>query len=249
MTPEDKPVTITSTGMLLGARLVMPLMPGLIVFAAAFGTAAAQKKLTLLEALLSSGVVFAGAAQLISLELWRENWSAGSIIAISLVVFTVNARMLLMGASLHSWFSKVPGRALWPTLFFFTDANWLIAERYKHEGGRDFGIMIGSGAALWVMWVTGTIPGYLAGTLVDNPARYGLDLVMPIIFSAMSVPMWKGRRSALPWLPAAIAAVITYELVPGYSFIVVGALTGALAGALLPPEAGTAPAAGSGRNG
>jgi predicted branched-subunit amino acid permease len=33
------------------------------------------------------------------------------------------------------------------------------------------------------------------GALVSDPRRYGLDLVMPIFFAAMIVPLWRGGRS------------------------------------------------------
>src|SRR5438045_2942596 len=60
---ERPPVTLE--GMRHGARLVLPVVPGITVFAAAFGTAAAQKGMSLLEAVLASALVYAGAAQLV----------------------------------------------------------------------------------------------------------------------------------------------------------------------------------------
>ena len=54
---------------------------------AAFGAGAAHKGLSLFEAMLSSGLVFAGAAQLVSLALWQDHWTFGSTLAITLVVF------------------------------------------------------------------------------------------------------------------------------------------------------------------
>ena len=36
-------------------------------------------------------------------------------------------------------------------------------------------------------------------SLVSEPARYGLDLVMPVFFTVMLAPLWRGVRAALPW--------------------------------------------------
>src|SRR3712207_7392606 len=58
--------------------------------------------------------------------------------------------------------------------------------------------------------------------------RSGIDLVMPIFFSAMIVPLWKGVRSAIPWAVAGVVALAVDSMAPGYLFIVVGALAGAL---------------------
>ena len=63
--------------------------------------------------------------------------------------------------------------------------------------------------------------------------RFGLDLVMPIFFVLMLVPMWRGPRAARPWAIAALVGIAVQALVPGYVFIVAGALAGALAGAFL----------------
>lgn len=232
--PESKPGAVfTPNGMLLGLRRVSVLMPGVVVFSVAFGAAASAKGLSLLEAVLMSALVYAGVAQLVAMELWRPEWSWGAIAALAVVTATVNARMVLQGASLQPWFAPYSKRLNAFHLFFFTDANWMIGTRYHAEGGRDIGVLVGAGLALWLVWVAATVPGYLLGALVADPRTYGIDLVMPIFFAAMIVPLWRGRRAALPWLVAGIVALVTARLVEGYAFIIVGALSGAIAGAFL----------------
>jgi predicted branched-subunit amino acid permease len=217
-------------GCLHGARLALPLLPGVSVFASAFGAAAAQKGLTFAEALAMSAFVYAGASQMVALELWREAWSLSTILAIATVTAIVNARMILIGAAIQPWLAGAPTPRNVVNLFFLTDANWLLGMRYRAEGGNDHGVLLGVGLALWLIWTLATIPGYLAGALVARPERYGLDLVMPVFFSAMLVPLWKGPRLALPWAVAGVVALAVQALVPGYSFIIAGALAGALTG-------------------
>ena len=225
---------VTWTGFWLGMRLTLPLLPGIMVFGAAFGAGAAHKGLSLFEAMLSSGLVFAGAAQLVSLALWQDHWTFGSTLAITLVVFAVNARMILMGAALHHWFKTAAPMWRWFSLYIFTDANWILGVRYHQDGGRDYGMFVGSGVLLWLVWLLVTVPGYLLGSLVPDPKPWGIDLVMPIIFAVMLIPLWKGKQAALPWLVAAIVSIVVMQLVQGYAFIVAGALAGAIAGALMP---------------
>jgi predicted branched-subunit amino acid permease len=226
----------TVAGCMHGARLVVPLLPGVMAFASAFGTAAAQKGLTLAQALSMSAFVYAGASQMVTLELWRDAWSIPALLGVMAVTATVNARMILMGASIQPWLSGAPPLQNAINLFFLTDANWLIGTRYRAEGGTDLGVLFGAGIALWVVWVVATLPGFLAGALVTEPTRYGLDLVMPIFFSAMIVPLWKGFRPALPWAVAGLVALVVDALLPGYLFILAGALAGAATGALLPDD-------------
>jgi predicted branched-subunit amino acid permease len=226
------PSLFTLAGCLQGARYTLPILPGIVVFGTAFGAAAVQKGLTLGQALGLSAFVFAGASQMVALELWHESWTATALLAIVTVTGVVNARMILMGAAIQPWLAAEPPPRLGLNLFFLTDANWLIGMGYHGRGGRDVGVLFGAGLTLWVVWVLSTVPGYLAGALVEEPRRLGLDLVMPIFFAAMLVPFWKGWRPARPWAVAGAVALAVHALVPGYAFIIAGALAGAAAGAL-----------------
>jgi 4-azaleucine resistance transporter AzlC len=214
-------------------RYALPLLPGILVFASAFGAAAVQKGLTLGQALGLSTFVFAGASQMVALELWQAVWSPASILAITTLTAIINSRMILMGAAIQPWLAQEPKPRSALNLFLLTDASWLIGTRYHNEGGRDVGVLFGSGLTLWILWVLGTVPGYLAGALVTEPRRFGLDLVMPVFFSAMLVPLWKGMRPAIPWMIAGAVALVVHLLVPGYAFIIAGAVAGAVAGALV----------------
>ena len=138
-----------------------------------------------------------------------------------------------MGPAIQPWLARQPKARTQLTPILLTDANWLIATRYRSEGGQDIGVLLGSGMMLWVLWVLATIPGYLAGALVPDPQQLGLDLIMPIFFASMLVPLWKGWRPARPWAVAAGAALIVHALVPGYAFILAGAVAGAVAGAFI----------------
>jgi predicted branched-subunit amino acid permease len=225
---------LTAGGLLTGMRLIAPVLPGILVYALAFGTAAVERGLTFGEAVAMSAFVYAGASQMISLELWRTAWSPAALATLALVTATVNARFVLMGASLQPWTRGAPAGRTLVGLFFLVDANWLVGTRYHEEGGRDLGVVLGAGLLCWVVWVAATIPGYWLGSLVSEPRRYGLDLVLPIFFAAMAATLWRGvLASALPWGVAALVALAVQALVPGYAFIVAGALAGALTGALV----------------
>ena len=90
-----------------------------------------------------------------------------------------------------------------------------------------------AGIILWMVWLVATLRGFFAGALVPEPRRFGLDLVMPIFFGVMLVPLWKGAKPALPWLVAGLVSLIVHALVPGYVFIIAGALAGVIAGMLI----------------
>jgi predicted branched-subunit amino acid permease len=222
-----------AAGLIHGARITLPAFPGFIMFAMAFGTAAAQKGLSFGEAVGLSAFVYAGAAQMIGLEIWQEVWTPATILTIVTVTAVVNARMILLGATLEPWLRHEPKARNALNLFLLTEAGWLISTRYYNQGGRDVGVLLGSAAALYLVWLASTVTGYFAGALIPEPRHFGLDLVMPIFFGAMLVPLWKGAKPALPWLVAGLVSLAVHAFVPGYLFIIAGALAGVIAGMLI----------------
>jgi len=220
-------------GLIEGARLSVPLLPGMVVFAAAFGTIAAQKGLTLFETVLMNAIVFAGAAQLVAMEIWSGPLSFGTIISIAVVTAVVNARFVLMTASLRPWLGPLPAWQVYPALLLTTDATWIVGIRYHASGGTDASIYLGAGLALWALWVVTVIPGYLLGAVVVDPARFGFDLMLPIFFMAMLVQLWRGPRRAIGWAVAGGVALVASWLLPGWWFIVIGAVVGSIAGGFI----------------
>jgi 4-azaleucine resistance transporter AzlC len=217
-------------GLVEGARLAMPVMPGMALFGAAFGALAAQNGLSLLEATLMSTLVYAGASQFVALEMWPEIASYSGIAALGLVTATVNMRFILMTAALRPWFGTLPSWQSYPALFTITDPGWLIAMGYHARGGRDAAILLGGGLAFWLLWVASTVPGYLLGALVDDQKAFGLDVIMPAFFAVMLVPLWRGARRAIPWAIAGGVALLVAALIPGWWFIMAGSVAGGIAG-------------------
>ncbi|BAF86083.1 AzlC family ABC transporter permease [Azorhizobium caulinodans] len=227
--PKDH-VSVTAHGMMEGARVMIPLMPGLVLFGMAFGAAAAQKGFSLLEASLSSGLVFAGLAQMVALEGWTKTWTPGGLLALAFLTMAVNMRHFLMSASMRPWLGQLPGWKAYPSLLLMADNNWAAAMRYRANGGSDAGFFIGSGIITWFVWVASTAAGQVIGGGLPDPKKFAIDVVVPAFFVAMLVPNWKGRREAVTWGVAAAVSVGASFLLPGWWFIVIGAVAGAVAG-------------------
>ena len=126
------------------------MVPGTVVFAAAYGTLAAQKGLTLTEAVLMSALVYGGASQLVALEVWTNPLTLATVVSLGVVTAIVNARFILMGATLRPWFGALPQWQAYASLNGTVDATWLVAVRYRAEGGSDCAVFVGAGLALWI---------------------------------------------------------------------------------------------------
>jgi predicted branched-subunit amino acid permease len=225
---SDRPYWSTA-GLTLGARLALAAVPGLVAFGLAVGATAARKGLGLFDALLMNVLVFAGASQMVAMEIWPERLTLATVAVLAVVTATVNARLLLMGASLRPWLGRLPPWQTYPTLHLLTDPGWLIAMRYRAGGGSDVAVLLGASLMFFVTWNAAAAAGYLLGAQIANPRVIGLDLVMPIFFAIMLIPLWEGARRGFGWAVAGGVALLVEYLVPGWWFILAGALAGALA--------------------
>lgn len=224
-----QPSTFSRVGLMAGIRSSLPLMVGTFAYGLVFGVLARQTGLSLLEAVLMSALVNAGSSQFVALDMWHGSLS---VLAITFTTLVVNLRHLLMGAAFAPWLRDLPQRLLYPTLFFMGDENWALTVREREQGGRDGGFLLGSGLAFYVAWTSSAAVGYLAAATIPDPASWGLDFAFTATFITLVVGLWKGRSTLLPWLAAAIVALIAERMFGGKWYILLGGLAGSLIGAL-----------------
>ena len=230
-TTNPATIPLTWRAVRQGSAASLVYAPGYLVFGAAVGTLAAQKGLSLGDAVLMSTLVCAAAAQMVALELWTADWTFAHILAVAGVTAMVNARFILSGASLRPWLAPVRAAIAYPVLSVLTDGAWAASIRYRADGGRDCGFFIGSTLALWLTWSLASVPGYLVGALVSEPRTFALDLIVPLMFTATVTPILARTARYRAFIVSGLVALAASLLLPGYWFIVIGALAGAAAGA------------------
>ncbi len=222
-------VTFTRAGVAAGARAAVPIGLGVASYGLVFDALAGQAHLSLLEALLMSGLVFAGASQFVALGLWVAPLPIAAIVGATLIV---NLRLVLMGAALRPWFARLSPFAAYGSIFFVADENWALTMAQFARGGRDAAFLLGSGLVVFAAWTGSTLVGRVLGAVLPNPARLGLDFAFTAIFLALLVGFWKGRSSLAPWVVAAIVAVVAARVLGGEWYILLGGLAGTIGGAL-----------------
>lgn len=222
---------LDTQGTLWGFKRMVPLSLFVIAFGLAFGVAAIQRGLTGFEALLMSGLVFAGAAQFASLELWGPTIPLVALIA---TTFAINARHLLMGAALYPWVRHLPTGQRYACLGLMSDSNWAMAAADYRRGETNVGMLVGGGIALWLAWMLGTLLGVVFGSGISEPERFGLDVIMGCFLLAMLVGGKPQLSMLIPWSVAAVAALLAIYFLPTNAHVIVGALAGGIAGLCLP---------------
>ena len=212
-----------------GFKQLVPLSIFVIAFGAAFGLAAVQTGLENPSAVLMSTLVFAGASQFAALELWGVQIP---LVPLALTVFAINARHLLMGASLYPWLRHLSPAKRYGVMLVASDANWALSIQAFNRGKPGFGLLLGGGLALWSFWIFGTWLGIYFGGAIHDPKSFGLDMVMGCFLLAMAVGGEKNLRLLLIWTVAAGSSLLAYWYLPDNSHVVVGALAGGVLGAL-----------------
>ncbi len=225
--PHEK-INFTASGAIKGARQSLPLVFGVFSNGAVFGMLARQAGLSLGEASLMSGLVYAGASQFMALGLWIAPLP---VITIVLTTLVVNLRHILMGAALRPWFSGLSPLKSYGAVFFMGDESWAMAMREFAAGGRNGAFMLGSGVAQFIAWLSSTVMGYALGAVIEDPARWGLDFIFIATFTALLVGMWKSKSDLLSWGVAATVALAAAHWLPGKWYILLGGIAGSLAGA------------------
>jgi predicted branched-subunit amino acid permease len=84
-----------------------------------------------------------------------------------------------------------------------------------------------AGLSLYACWQTGSLVGALAGSVIEDTDRYGLDAAFPAIILALVLPSLRDPTSRNPALVGAVVAVACTPFLP-VGLPVLLALTGLL---------------------
>ncbi len=219
---------------------LFPISMFVVAFGAAFGLASTQAGLSPFESILMSTAVFAGASQFAALDMWGTEVS---VLPMMVVVFAINSRHLLMGASLYPMLKDVsPGRR-YGLLLLLTDANWAASAQDYQNGRRNLEVILGGGLVLWLAWIVGTALGVYFGGLLQNPKAFGLDMVLGCFLLAMALGGKKTPRVLVAWLVAGFTSLAAWKWLPPNMHVVVGALAGGMIGLFwLEPRSGNSSA-------
>ena len=221
--------TFTWRGVVDGVRKGLLIAPALIAFGLAVGLLAASKGLSVLEVALMSAWVYAGGAQMATLQVWAEPLP---LVALVLTVLAMNARYILLSASLRPHFGTLPFWQIYPGLAIFGDGNWVLTMREVTERRPDAGFLLGSGLVMFVPWIASTVVGHLFGQILGDPRRFGIDFMLAAFFAIMAVEFFRSARSVAPLIVAIVVAIAVEKMVAGPWYLFAGALAGSLAGAL-----------------
>jgi branched chain amino acid efflux pump len=216
-----------------GVADIAPVLVAAVPIGLLWGTLAVAKGMTALEAGLTSVSVFAGAAQYVAIDLWRE---PAPWLLLSATVLIVNIRHVLMGASLARHMGAIPSGWRAPLMFLMADENWAFSERRALTRPLTPSYYLGLGLPMIITWTTSSVIGAVVGRNLGDPAVYGFDFAFSALFIGILAGFWKGPRTGAVLGASAIVAAAAKLTVAGAWYIVLGGIAGVLVAAALHAE-------------
>ncbi len=215
----------------IGMRASVPIIVSAAPFGMLFGALAVDSGLTLFETVLMSATIFAGASQMVGIELFGGTVAPWLVV---LSIFAVNFRHVLYSAAVGrriTHFSTVQ-KAI--AFFFLIDPQY--AETEKRAEQRlpiGFAWYMGMGLPVYVLWVLESLIGGLFGSLISDPEALGIDFLLPIYFLGLVM----GFRKRENWWPvvvaSALASIGAYIFVGSPWHVSIGAVAGILVAAMI----------------
>lgn len=184
-----------------GVSATMPLLLGVVPFGIICGAVCTDAGMPVWAGNGLSVFVFAGASQLVIVQLLVENSSVSVAVLAALVI---NLRMLMYSASLapHVREAGVGLRVL--LAYLLTDqAFGTSINRFSNREARPVDKVMfycGTGVAMWLAFNVSTLLGVYLGAVIPN--ELGLDFAIPLTFMALVAP----RITDQPTLFASVVA-------------------------------------------
>lgn len=218
------------TSFLQGVRDLSPILLGVIPFGLICGAVGVASGMPKWASIGLSSVIFAGASQLVALQLMDQHASLAVIIFTGLVV---NARMFMYSASVAPHLTKASPLAKIGLAYLLTDQSYAVSvTRFARTGlpmPAKIPYYVGAGLTLWAVFNLSTALGAYLGAVI--PPQWELDFAIPLTFTALVVPAVKDRPAAIAAAAAGSVALLAHGL-PYNLGLMAAALTGIATGCL-----------------
>lgn len=185
-----------------------------VPFAVLFGVVATEAGLDLLQVLLFSVSVFAGASQFAALQLMQDQAPVVIILATSLAV---NMRMLMYSVAMAPHLGQAPlgTRAL--MAYFLVDQSFAASQvefeaRPELPLAEKVAFFFGTVIPIAPLWFISTMVGAMLGQAI--PPDYAIDFAVPITFLAITAPMLR----SIPHIVAAGVSILVTLLLAGFPY-------------------------------
>ncbi len=176
---------------MMGFRSILPIISGILPFGAVMGSAFADAKLSFWQAMLMNTTVYAGAAQLATVDLMKVKAGFFVVVITGLII---NLRFLLYSAAMSPYLKDSSPLVKFLCAFTLTDQSYatMTANHHKFQTNQDaVQFYLGSALCMLMAWDCAVIAGYSFGNFA--PQSLNLDFAIPLSFVGLLIPTLKTR--------------------------------------------------------
>ncbi|MGO3881860.1 MAG: AzlC family ABC transporter permease [Proteus vulgaris] len=184
------------------------------------GSMAVDAGLTFAQSVGMSAIIFAGAAQLVTLGLVI---SGAGMLTIIVSVFFITAQHLLYGLTLRPYVAHLKWYQRITIGFLLTDELFAVSAQPKVKLTPAY--MIGAGLCFYLAWVAVSIVGIIMASQVSDLSRYHLDFSIVATLLAIVIPLIKAF-STLVGVIVSFCLSIVFNWLNIEGGVVIGGLTG-----------------------
>ena len=218
-----------------GIALSLPVLVGVAPFGALFGMLAVEHNFSVGEAMFMSAFIYAGASQLVGIELFGSHVAPWLIV---LSIFAVNFRLVLYSAAVGRYLARWPIGKQIIGYFFLVDQLFAESERRTSSGvPLHFAWYMGMALTVYVTWLISTYLGAVFGQFIPDPHVFGIDFLLTIYFFCIVLTLRTRHNWFLIAASSALGAIVGYKTIGSPWHVTVGAFVGVIVGAFLPPIA------------
>ncbi|HBN5711057.1 TPA: AzlC family ABC transporter permease [Morganella morganii] len=188
---------------LTGALHMTPLNLAVVPWAILAGSMAVDSGLTFAQSVAMSAMVFAGAAQLVTLGLLN---SGAGVITIIVSVFFITSQHLLYGLTLRPHvrpFSPLQRAGIG---FLLTDELFAVSVAGRQR--LSFAYLFGAGLSFYLVWVLVSILGIVLAHSISDLSRLRLDFSVVATLLAIVVPLIKSKSALVGALFSFVVTII-----------------------------------------
>jgi 4-azaleucine resistance transporter AzlC len=195
---------------LAAAKTCLPVLPGVLAFAAISGVAMVAAGMPHYMAMLMSVLVYAGSSQLAAMQLFSSGTPLAIVVLAGLVI---NLRFSIYSLSIAPHLAAASPR--WRPLlsYLLSDNGYAMTIRgyEKLQNPTDkVWYYFGCCSVIWITWQIGTLTGIVLGTRI--PAGWHLEFSIVLTFLAIVAPAIRDRAIAAAACAAGITAVLAWPL-------------------------------------
>jgi 4-azaleucine resistance transporter AzlC len=215
---------------LAAVKACLPVLPGILAFAAISGVAMVAAGMPHYMAMAMSFLVYAGSSQLASLQLL----TSGTPLAIAILAGAViNLRFAIYSLSVAPHLAVAGPRWKLLLAYMLSDNGYAMSIRgFEHckEPLDKVWYYFGSCCTIWTTWQIGTFAGIVLGTRI--PAGWHLEFSIVLTFLGIVAPTIRDRAIAAAACASGVTAVLAWPL-PLRLGLLLAVAAGIVAGALV----------------